>query len=392
MATVDVLIAGGGVMGSAIAYFLAADPDFTGHVQVVEPDPSYQFASSPRSLGGVRQQFSNLENIQIGLFGHHFVTHVDHYLTVDGEAPALSFREGGYLFLASAEGLATLRENHAVQTAAGAAIDLLSPDDLAARFPWIDVAGLAGASLSAGGEGWLDPFALLQGFRKKARALGVEFIADKVTGVRRAAGRVTAVDLASGTRVAPGVLVNAAGAWAGEVAAQAGVALPVEPRRRMVYVFECRTPLDPPPPLTIDTSGVYLRPEGGGYLTGFTPPAAADPPYAGFEVEHHWFEEVVWPALAARVPAFEAIKVTSAWAGYYDYNTVDQNGIVGAHPEVANLIFANGFSGHGLQQSPAVGRAVSELIVHGGFRAIDLTRFGFERFAAGQPLIERNVV
>ncbi|MED5517578.1 MAG: FAD-dependent oxidoreductase, partial [Pseudomonadota bacterium] len=251
MATVDVLIAGGGVMGSAIAYFLAADPDFTGHVQVVEPDPSYQFASSPRSLGGVRQQFSNLENIQIGLFGHHFVTHVDHYLTVDGEAPALSFREGGYLFLASAEGLATLRENHAVQTAAGAAIDLLSPDDLAARFPWIDVAGLAGASLSAGGEGWLDPFALLLGFRKKARALGVEFIADKVTGVRRANGRVTAVDLASGTRVAPGVLVNAAGAWAGEVAAQAGVALPVEPRRRMVYVFECRTPLNPPPPLTI---------------------------------------------------------------------------------------------------------------------------------------------
>ena len=182
------------------------------------------------------------------------------------------------------------------------------------------------------------------------------------------------------------------GAQAGRVAALAGIALPVAPRKRFVYVFDCRTPIEPLAPLTIDPSGVYFRPEGKGFIGGVSPPEDRDPDSDDLEVEYDLFEETVWPALAARVPAFEAIKLTGAWAGHYDYNIVDQNGIVGRHPEVANLIFANGFSGHGLQQSPAVGRAVAELILQGGYRSIDLTRFGYERFARDEPILELNVV
>ena len=202
MTTVDVLIAGGGVMGSAIAYFLAADPDFTGQagdrarselsIRVLAAlfgrcAPTVQ-QSGKYSDRPVRSPFRHPRR---PIFGGRW------------RGPGAELPRGRLFVFGERRGLATLRENHAVQTGAGATIDLLSPDALAARFPWINVAGLAGASPSAGGEGWLDPFALLQGFRK-ARALGVEFIADKVTGVQRANGRVVAVDLASGRRVAPG--------------------------------------------------------------------------------------------------------------------------------------------------------------------------------------------
>ena len=241
-------------------------------------------------------------------------------------------------------------------------------------------------------EGWFDPFTLLQAFKRKARSLGVTYLKDEVTGLEREAGRITAVTLREGGRLVCGTMVNAAGAQAGRLAALAGIALPVAPKKRFVYVFDCRTPIAPLAPLTIDPSGVYFRPEGKGFIGGVSPPEDRDPDSDDLEVEYDLFEETVWPALAARVPAFEAIKLTGAWAGHYDYNIVDQNGIVGRHPEIANLIFANGFSGHGLQQSPAVGRAVAELILQGGYRSIDLTRFGYERFARDEPILELNVV
>ena len=388
----DVLIAGGGVIGSAIAYFLAAAPGFGGKVTVIEPDPTYQTASTPRSLGGIRQQFSNRENIEIGLFAHAFISQIGQYLSIDDVAPDVGFVEAGYLFLASETGQAVLAENHRTQTAAGAAIELLNGEQLTARFPWINAEGIAAAAVSRHGEGWVDPFSLLQAFRKKAQALGVQFIADRVSDITCVGQQVTAVRLGSGDEWSPAVLVNAAGAWAGELATQAGIALPVEPRRRMVYVFDCRTPLQPLPPLTIDPSGVYFRPEGGSYLCGVSPPEEDDPAGGDLSVDHHWFEEVIWPALATRVPAFEAIKPSTSWAGYYDYNRIDHNAVLGPHPEIGNFIFANGFSGHGLQQSPAVGRAIAELIVHGRYQSIDLSRLDFGRFAEGRLVTERNVV
>ena len=388
----DVVIVGGGAIGSAIAFFLTEDPGFGGTVTVVERDPTYARASTPLSLGGLRQQFSNRENVEIGLFGRAFVDALPERLSVDGEAPDVGFVEGGYLFCATESGRPVLEENVAVQQAAGADIALLEPDAARARFPWLATDGLAALSLGLSGEGWMDPNALLQAFKRKARSLGARYVEDTVVRIDRTGGRIDGVGLASGKTIACGTLVNAAGAQAGRLAALADIPLPVSPKKRCVFVLDCRETLSPRLPLTIDHTGVFVRPEGKHYVCGVSPDADRDPDTDDLTVEHDQFEEIVWPALAARIPAFEAVKVVGSWAGLYDYNTLDQNGVVGRHPEVENLVFANGFSGHGLQQSPAVGRAVSELIVHGGFRTIDLARFGYERIAAGEPLFEKNVV
>ncbi|MDE3177555.1 MAG: FAD-binding oxidoreductase, partial [Pseudomonadota bacterium] len=163
-----------------------------------------------------------------------------------------------------------------------------------------------------------------------------------------------------------------------------------EARKRCVFVFEAKR-LSDRFPLLIDPSGVYVRPEGRHYLVG-GPAPEPDPDTQDFEVDWPQFEETLWPALAARIPAFEELKLVRAWAGHYDLNTFDHNAIVGRLPGFDNAYLAAGFSGHGVQQSPAVGRGLAELIVHGGYRALDLSDFAYERIAAGRPLMERNVI
>ena len=368
-------------MGSSIAWHLTSDPNFTGKVTVVERDPTYARASSALSASSIRQQFSTPLNIHISRYGIGFLRRAPELLGVD-----LGLKEPGYLFLASAAGEAVLRANYAIQKGEGCSVELLAADALRRRFPWISGEGVALASHGTANEGWFDGPALMQAFRRKARDLGVRYIADEVVGLTP-----NELTLRSGGRIEARTIVLAAGPWSGEVAALAGIALPVEPRRRSVFVFDVR---DPPglTPLTIDPSGTWFRPEGRFYLAGTTPAAGNDPPGAPLEVQHQEWDDLVWPVLANRVPAFEAAKVVNSWAGYYEYNTFDQNGIVGRHPEIESLIFATGFSGHGIQQSPAVGRAVAELIVHGSYRTIDLSSFGYERISAGRPIRELNVV
>jgi sarcosine oxidase len=377
----DIVIVGGGAMGSSIAWHLTSDPNFTGKVTVVERDPTYARASSALSASSIRQQFSTPLNIHISRYGIGFLRRAPELLGVD-----LGLKEPGYLFLASAAGEAVLRANYAIQKGEGCSVELLAADALRRRFPWISGEGVALASHGTANEGWFDGPALMQAFRRKARDLGVRYIADEVVGLTP-----NELTLRSGGRIEARTIVLAAGPWSGEVAALAGIALPVEPRRRSVFVFDVR---DPPglTPLTIDPSGTWFRPEGRFYLAGTTPAAGNDPPGAPLEVQHQEWDDLVWPVLANRVPAFEAAKVVNSWAGYYEYNTFDQNGIVGRHPEIESLIFATGFSGHGIQQSPAVGRAVAELIVHGSYRTIDLSPFGYERISAGRPIRELNVV
>ncbi len=387
----DVVIAGGAVMGSAIAYFLAADPDFDGTIAVVERDPSYEACATTRSWGGIRQQFSAPENVKMSLYGARFVRRAAELLEVNGEAPDMGFKERGYLFLASQAGLPRLERNCAMQRDLGAAMVVLAPPELAAQFPWLNLDGVAGAGHGLENEGWIDPSALLHGFRRKARALGVAYVKDEVVSVEVARGRVTGVGLRRGGGLACGILVNAAGPQAGALAALAGAKLPVGPRKRMTYVFDCRASL-PPLPLVIDVSGVAFRPEGAQYIAIVSPPEHEDRERDDFELEYGPFEAVIWPTLAQRVPAFEAIKLTGAWAGHYDYNSFDQNAILGSHPEIQGLMFCNGFSGHGVQQSPAAGRAVAELIVHGRFRSLDLTNLLYARIAQGRPVQEENVV
>lgn len=389
----DVVIVGGGVVGSAIAYFLAGETDFTGSILVVERDPTYAEAATGRSAGGIRQQFSTPENVRMSQFGAAFLKSIGDHLAIEGEAPPdVSFVEGGYLFLATEAGLPVLTANHAVQTGLGARVELLSPAGLRDRFPWLNVEDLAGGSLGLADEGWFDPHALLQAFRRKARSLGVTYAQDEAVGLDRRGGRIVAVRLAEAGAIGCGAVVNAAGyRGAASLARMAGLDLPVRPRKRFVYVFDCRTPI-PGLPLLIDPSGVYVRPEGSGFICGVSPPEDADPDCLDLEIDYAPFEEVIWPTLAHRIPAFEAIKLVRAWAGHYDYNTLDQNAILGPHPEVANFFFANGFSGHGLQQSPAVGRALSELIAYGAYRTIDLRRFSYERVRTGEAIREVNVV
>ncbi|MFQ5955718.1 MAG: NAD(P)/FAD-dependent oxidoreductase [Kiloniellales bacterium] len=387
----DVAIAGGGVIGSAVAYFLTAEPGFDGSVLVVERDPSYASAATGRSWGGIRQQFSTPENVAMSLYGARFVKQAAERLKVDGAGPELNFREHGYLFLASPAGLTVLEANCALQRSLGGKVALMDLPALADRFPWLNLDGLAGGGFGLENEGWFDPMSLLDGFRRKARALGADYVTDEVVGVRRDGHRVQGVRLRSGAEIACGVLVDAAGPDAARVARMAGCELPVRPRKRMTYVFDCRQDLSAAP-LTIDVSGVAFRPEGRSYIAIVSPPADQDPDSDDLEPEYELFDRVIWPTLAARVPAFEAIKLARAWAGHYDYNTFDQNAILGPHPEIEGLLFANGFSGHGVQQSPAAGRAIAELIAFGGYRSLDLGRFGYGRIVEGRPLKEANVV
>ena len=169
------------------------------------------------------------------------------------------------------------------------------------------------------------------------------------------------------------------------------VDLPVRARARSVFVLASPATL-PGCPLVIDPSGFWVRTEGRHFITGAPPRPGEDHDDLPLEPDHSLFEEEIWPALAARIPAFEELRVINAWAGYYEMNTIDQNGIVGPHPEISNLLFANGFSGHGIQQSPAVGRGIAELILHGRYRTLDLSPLGFERFAADRLVVERNVI
>jgi FAD-dependent oxidoreductase domain-containing protein 1 len=387
----DVVIVGGAVVGSAVAYFLARDPAFKGRVLLLEKDLSFRDCATTRSLASIRHQFSTAENVRISQFGTQFFRNAAQELAVDGQGPDLAFREAGYLFLATAGGQGTLQANHVVQRAEGADVTLLSVAELAARFPWLHVDDLAAGSLGLTGEGWIDAHALMHGLRHKARALGVQVVQAEAVALETMQGRVQAVRLNDGSRVPCATVVNAAGTGAASLARSAGIDLPVQSRKRCVYHFTTPAQL-PNCPLVIDPTGLYFRPEGDGFLCGQAPPEHVDPECHDFEVPLEAFEEQLWPMLAHRVPGFEAARLKSAWAGHYDVNLLDHNAILGPHPAVSNLLFANGFSGHGVQQAPAVGRALAEWVVHGGWRSLDLSALSWERVLQNRPLRELNVV
>ncbi|MEW9586862.1 NAD(P)/FAD-dependent oxidoreductase [Paraburkholderia sp. DGU8] len=386
-----VVIVGGGVIGSSIAYFLRlSDP--TVDVTVIERDPSYARSSSALSAASIRQQFSTPLSIQMSLFGIEFLRSIGERLEVDGARPSIDLHEGGYLFLATPAGEPTLRENHALQKRLGADISLLDKNALQARFPWLNTEDLVAGAYGESGEGWFDGYGLVQALRKKAQALGARYLAADVTALQRDGQRITHVQTADGESYACDVVVNAAGAWSRRVAQMVGIDLPVYARRRSIFNVTSPARLERCP-LLIDPSGVYFRPEGNSFICGTSPAADRDPDDLPLdEVDHALFDDVIWPTLAHRVPQFEALRVQNCWSGYYEYNVLDQNAIIGYHPDVANCIFANGFSGHGLQQGPATGRGVSELILHGRYTTLDLGSLSFARVIENRPIVEKNVV
>ncbi|MGI4811810.1 MAG: NAD(P)/FAD-dependent oxidoreductase [Janthinobacterium lividum] len=386
-----VVIVGGGVIGSSVAYFLRrADP--TVEVIVIERDPTYAKSSSALSAASIRQQFSTPLSIQMSLFGIEFLRNIGDLLEVDGCRPAIELHEGGYLFLATPAGVSALRENHALQTRLGADIALLSATALQAKFSWLRVDDIAAGAYGRSGEGWFDGYGLVQALRKKAQSLGARYLAEEVTGLVRAGRRITHVRTDAGGDYPCDTLVNAAGAWTRNLAAMMSIDIPVYARRRSIFNVSSPARLGDCP-LLIDPSGVYLRPEGDAYITGTSPPPERDADDLPLDqVDHALFDEVIWPTLAHRVPAFEALRVEHCWSGYYEYNVFDHNAIIGYHPDIDNCVFANGFSGHGLQQGPATGRGVSELILDGGYRSLDLSALDWRRVLDDRPIVEKNVV
>ena len=382
-ASYDIVIIGGGVIGSSVAYHLSAAAGFTGRVAVVERDPGYTLASSSLSTSAIRQQFGTAPNIRMSAYSIEFLRNVRTKLAVDGHDAEIGLREPGYLILGTPGQIAGFEAKNATQRACGIQTELLGPADLRRRYPWLKCDDLGIASYGPEKEGWFDGPALLQAFRRKARAQGVDYIADSVIGIDLDAGTVT---LASGTLLSAGNVVCAAGAWSGVIARMAGLDVPVVPRKRCVFVFG--SPLKiPDGPFIFDTSGLFLRPEGHLYLCGTTPQTENAADDFGLDVEYSQFDDL-WPAMAHRIPGFEQLRLLRAWAGLYEYNLFDHSAIIGRHPDAANFIFACGFSGHGMMHSPAAGAGVSELILDGKSRSVDLAPFAYERIAANRPIEE----
>ena len=388
----DVVIVGGAMMGSSVAWWLTRNPEFKGRVLVVERDPTYEFASTTHTNSCIRQQFSNEINIRIGLFGARFIRNFQDFME-DAEAPEIVLQNYGYLYLAqSAEFAETLRQNQAIQAECGAGTRVLTPEEMAAAWPFLNLDGIVLGSHNPVDEGYFDGGTIFDQWRRKARANGAEYIRNEVAAMTRDGARVTEVTLADGTRVAAGVVVNCSGPRAAVTARMAGLDIPVEARRRYTYIFDAAEPLDRDLPLTIDPSGVHMRSDGRYYLCGCPPFEDRAMEFDDFSEEPGIWEEKLWPALAHRIPAFERIKVVNSWVGHYAYNTLDQNAVIGFHPEVANFLFVNGFSGHGLQQSPAMGRGAAELILYGEYRSLDMSALGYERIAANAPFLEKAVI
>jgi FAD-dependent oxidoreductase domain-containing protein 1 len=386
MPKVDVVIAGGGAVGSAIAYFLTESIDFNGTVAVVEPDPSYQLAASTRSAASIRRQFSTPINIEMSAFGMEFLHRCS------GGLAEVNLKQSTYLTLATPTGAAALRHNVEVQRRCGVDVRLLDPAGLAECYPWINASDLAIGADTRDGEGWFDGHGLLQGLRRAALNRGARYIRDRVEHVLMDdANTVAGVRLGCGDSLQCRWLVNATGTSSRALAAWAGIELPVFARKRNVFVFSCAQPIANCP-LIVDPCGLWCRPEGERFIGGVVP--ADDPEVAvdDFEVNYQEFDELVWPALAHRVPAFEAVHLDTAWAGHYDYNVFDQNAFVGPCESVPNLLLASGFSGHGLQHAPAVGRALAEFIRFGEYRSIDATPLSYSRYLRNQPLREHSVI
>lgn len=390
-----IVIIGGGVMGAATASFLAAR--YGMRATVLERDASYAKASSALSVCAIRQQFSTEINIRISQQSLAFYRDIGERLAVGVDRPTIGLVEPGYLYLATDAGARVLEENQALQTRCGAAVALLSPHDLAARFPWLSTEQIAlgslGLSTATSGEGWFDGYSALQAFRQHAIAHGARFVEAEAVDFTVHDGTVHSVITRQGDRIAADAVLIAAGAWSSPVAAALGFDLPIRARKRDVFALQAGGSL-PGCPLVIDPSGFWFRPDGdtGQFLCG-SPPRGADIDDAPLDqVDHGLFEEWLWPRLAERVPQFDALRVTASWAGYYEYNTFDQNGLVGRLPGTGNVFVAAGFSGHGLQQAPAVGLGMAELIATGSYHTLDVSPLGLERIAANAPLVERNVI
>jgi len=383
----DVAIIGGGVIGCAAAYFLARAG--VARLCVIEPDPTYANAATPVATGGCRRLFGRPENIRMSQFSIEFFKEFGAHMAVEGSFPDVQWKEGGYLFVVTPGHEKVLEANFRTQQSLGVKVELLDRAQIAARYPWMRCDDLALGVLSPE-DGWLDPNTVLQGFRKKAQSLGAEFVRERVVNLYTSGTRVSQVEVSSGARIGADAFVNAAGCWAASIAKLVGMELPVNPMRRFEHYVEISERL-PPMPLIKDPDRLVIRPEGPGYSVGLV--ASGEPRGFNFDADPHYFEEVVWPACASRIPSFESLKLRREWAGLYDECELDGNMILGNWPgRLDNFHVACGFSGHGLMHAPAVGRALAELITKGRYETLDLSRMGYRRVVENVPYAETGIL
>ncbi len=391
----DIVIVGGAMYGSSVAWFLADNPDFDGSILVVERDPTYEFTSTAHTNSCMRQQFSREINVRVSQFAAEFVKNFRKFMGNDPRVPDLVLQSFGYMYLADNEDFANvLRENQKVQQACGAGTKIMTAEEIKRDYPFYNVDDVVAGSHNLVDEGYFDGNTLFDWWRRSAREKGAEYVTNEVvTMTRNSAGtRVESVTLKSGEVIACGTVVNASGPRAILTARMAGIDIPVEPRKRYTFIFAAECPLDRDLPLTIDPSGVHMRTDGTYYLAGCPPDDDPAVDYDDFEQDFSLWENKAWPAIANRIPQFEAIKLIRSWAGHYAYNTLDQNAILGRHTKVENFIFVNGFSGHGFQQSPAMGRGTAELITYGEYRSLDLSPFNYERIERNEPFSEKAII
>jgi len=392
----DIVIVGGAIMGSSTAWFLTDNKDFNGSVLVVERDPSYENCSTAHTNSCMRQQYSTELNVRISQFAADFVKNIRQRMGNDERVPELSIHSFGYMYLADNEQFAdVLRENQKVQLGAGAATQLMTAEEIKTNYPFYNVDDIVLGSINKVDEGYWDGATVFEWWRRQARERGVEYVANEVVSMTKNASgtKVESVTLKSGEVISCGTVVNASGPRASRTSEMAGITLPVEPRKRFSWIFKAEKPLDRDLPLTIDPSGVHVRENGSGtYQCGGH--ADVDPAvdYNDFAMDQTLWENHIWPVIATRIPQFESVRLTNEWGGQYSMNTFDHNAIMGPHTVVENFVFLNGFSGHGLQQSPAMGRGTAEYLTYGEYRSLDMSLFNYERIETNSPIIEKAII
>lgn len=388
MTKADIAIIGGGIIGSSIAYHLASAGN-AGDILVIERDSTYEFAATPRGSGGIRQLFSLQENIDMSRHALDFYRNFAETMATDDALAPIDFREQGYLFLSDGGDAKQMEANFRMQEKAGVPAELVDNARLNSLFPSVSTEGVDLAIYSPG-DAWIDAHAGLQGFRRKARALGASYLDGEVKSWELTSGGDNVIGLASGEQVTAKVVVLAGGAWSAELGKLVGMDLPVEPMSRETYFFRCGETLEALPFIKTETD-VAFRPEGSGFTGGM--PDWSVPGGWNFELDPTRFESVVWPALANRIPAMQTLKLERGWRGHYARSTFDFTPIIGPwktdHPGVQ---ICTGFSGHGIMHAPPAGRAIAEHILGGRFESIDLTPYGFHRFAANKPHREKGII
>ena len=385
MRTADVVLIGGGIVGSSIAYHLTASG--CKNVLVIERESSQGKGSTGKSMGGVRAQFSTPVNIQMSLYSIPFYASFDERLGYP-----CGYRSQGYLFCATSEDhLAYLRTNYGTQVRLGLeTARLVTGEEIRKMFPQLRSDDILGGAFCST-DGFVDPYSAMTGFMACAIDHGAELWKNTlVTGIQRDAQGIIGVETDRGT-VSTLKVVNCAGPWAASVAEMAGIDLPVQPLRRMLVPTE---PFDEFPhtaPMIIDMSnGFHFRPEGLGFLLAWNDPEETP----GFKTDFDpAFVEKILTRAADRVPVFEnlAVNPRRAWAGLYEM-TPDHHPILGAVPEVAGFFLANGFSGHGVMHAPATGKILADLILRGTTDLIDASLLSLSRFAEGRMITETAVL